>query len=84
MLNTEVSGGFHAPIVDDVLEHIDEYEFVRTQVEVTLYYLGLQGQRVADTQDESMDRKEGSPSTIIELEEWVAKVTEKRSSWLLL
>lgn len=71
--STEMTAGLHVPIVNELLERNRENEFVRTQDEGTPFYLSSQEEQVLDTQDGSIERREGSVSRIIELEELSAK-----------
>lgn len=75
---TESTGRLHAMIVDYVLEHNGEDEFVPTQDEVTTFYLGLQEEQVVDRKDKSMERTESIVSSIIEIEQLLSKITEEQ------
>lgn len=59
MSNNEAFGGFHAPIVDELLERKGVDEFVYTQNESTPGHLESHEEQVVSTPNRSMASTEG-------------------------
>lgn len=60
VLTTGAAGGLHAPIVNEFLEHNSDDQFVGSQDEGKLMFLGSQEKQIVGTQDGSMEGEGGS------------------------